>query len=234
MGAAIACLFFLLDERRTVGHQQLLGSLLATGVVVAMVVIWPWYSVVNSSTGPEVVSHLHARLYQQPFAKCGLVLIAIPVLVYRLLTRLMDAMTLTVIACFGILVFGAVTGDYYLSRALPTAVLLAQVSVGRYQCARLGCGRPGPEWGRQPAGALQLSGRDGQELPPGSTCARAAASLRPSPTIDTPAASILQSLDLIDLVGWEHIGDHLLDADLSDAESSASPVRTGGQLALTA
>ena len=49
---------------------------------------------------------------------------------------------------------------------------------------------------------------------PRSAWASAAASLTPSPTIATTRALRLQAADDVDLVGGQHLGDHLVDADL--------------------
>jgi hypothetical protein len=69
---------------------------------------------------------------------------------------------------------------------------------------------------------------------PRSACARAAASLTPSPTMATTRAFGLQALDDVDLVGGQHLGDDVLrvDADLAAtarAARSLSPVSSTGR-----
>ena len=64
---------------------------------------------------------------------------------------------------------------------------------------------------------------------PRSACASAAASLTPSPTIATTRPSVLQPLDHVDLVGGQHAGDHLVDADLGGDRAGGPLVVAGEQ-----
>ena len=69
---------------------------------------------------------------------------------------------------------------------------------------------------------------------PRSAWASAAASLTPSPTIATTRPSACSRLTHVDLVGRQHLGDHLVDADLGgDRRGRAvlSPVSSTGRQA---
>ncbi|GAA2109561.1 hypothetical protein GCM10009841_30950 [Microlunatus panaciterrae] len=130
MGAAIGCLFLVLDERASLTRPKLLGAAVTAAVVGLTAVLWPWFSVFRSSGGAEAFNHLHARLYDQLGAHYGLLLLAVPVLAFRLRRRPTDPLSLTVIVCAVIFAAGGLLHQQYLSRAFPTAALLAQIAVG--------------------------------------------------------------------------------------------------------
>ncbi len=64
---------------------------------------------------------------------------------------------------------------------------------------------------------------------PRSACASAAASLTPSPTIATTLPCCLQSFDLVDLFGGQHLGDHLVDVELPRDRVRGAAVVAGEQ-----
>lgn len=131
LGAAIACLFFLIDERRRLTRQKLLGAGLVVIVVTVLALAWPWFSVFASSSGADVFNELHETLYEDWPARYGLLLLlGTPVLLYRLRRNRTDPLALTAAVCTAITITGGITGQYFLSRALPTAAIVTQVAVG--------------------------------------------------------------------------------------------------------
>ena len=58
---------------------------------------------------------------------------------------------------------------------------------------------------------------------PTSACASAGASLRPSPIIATACPPCCSELDRVDLAVRQHLGDHLVDADLAARSASRWP-----------
>ena len=131
LGAAIACLFFLIDERRRVTRQKLLGAGLVVLVVTVLALAWPWFSVFTSGSGADVFNELHEQLYEDWPARYGLLLVTgLPVMIHRLRRNRTDPLALTALVCTAVTIIGSASGQYFLSRALPTAAIMVQIAVG--------------------------------------------------------------------------------------------------------
>ncbi|KES03597.1 membrane protein [Streptomyces toyocaensis] len=131
------------------------AAALAAGVVVLWA--WPYYDFFALSGAGEALEPVHRVLYARPLARYGLVLLGVAALVPRWLRDRRDP--LVVFFVLGALVVSAgwLTGHYSWGRALPAAVVPAQLA------AALAAGRAGRRWARAGwavlfTGALVLGG----------------------------------------------------------------------------
>ncbi|MFR9790893.1 hypothetical protein ACL07V_19910 [Streptomyces sp. MB22_4] len=119
-----------------------LGGGLALGAV--LLGLWPYYDFFSLFSAGADLEAIHKSLYQHLFARFGLVLLGVAALVPRLRRDRWDALALFFVLGVLVVAAGGLTGHYSWGRALPAALIPAQlaaalevVSAGR-RAARAG------------------------------------------------------------------------------------------------
>lgn len=141
LGVSIYAGFYVFERRRIISLKVWVGFGAITVVVLIAACLWPWYSLFGSTGGVEAFNAVHKPLYEDLFRRYGLLVLAIPALCSRFVRNKCDPLTLTVVVCFAVFIWGGVSGNFFLARIFPPVALLSQIAVGVSVSQWLGTGR---------------------------------------------------------------------------------------------
>lgn len=130
LGICIYAALYVLRNRRNRTAVAWLGMAAITVLVTMIVLIWPWFNLLGSTGGVDGFNAVHKSLYTDLTERYGLLIFAIPALLWRLYKDKWDPLTHTVIVCLLLFVYGGLSGNYFLGRIFPPVALLSQIAVG--------------------------------------------------------------------------------------------------------
>ncbi|GAA1877658.1 hypothetical protein GCM10009715_25480 [Paeniglutamicibacter psychrophenolicus] len=141
VGVCLYAGLYVLRHHRRLTRNTLICFAVIVAVVLSSILVWPWFNLLSSTGGVEGFNAVHKPLYTDLVKRYSLLLVAVPVLVYRLAKDKADPLVLTVLICLGVFVYGGVSGNYFLARIFPPVALLSQIAVGIAVAQWLGGGR---------------------------------------------------------------------------------------------
>ena len=130
LGVCLYAGLYIVRHRKEISRELWVYFALITAIVLLVIVFWPWFDLLAATGGVDGFNAVHKALYLDPVKRYGLLFVAIPVLWNRLSKDKGDPLTLTVLICLAVFVYGGITGNYFLARAFPPVALLSQIAVG--------------------------------------------------------------------------------------------------------
>jgi hypothetical protein len=126
--AGLASLFLARSEAARSTHAGLLAGAVVGGVAVALA--WPYYPVFDLFRNQPPEFHAWSRVfYQGVLARVWPVVLALPVLLWRLRRDRRDPLVLLALLLAGIYAAGAVTGAYGLGRTIASIAIVVQIAL---------------------------------------------------------------------------------------------------------
>lgn len=141
VGVCIYAGLYVARHRRSLTRTTLICFAVIVATVLASILLWPWFNLLSSTGGVDGYNEVHKSLYTDLVKRYSLLLVAIPVLVYRLAKDKADPLVLTVLICLAVFIYGGISGNYFLARIFPPVALLSQIAVGIAVAQWLGRGR---------------------------------------------------------------------------------------------
>jgi alpha-1,6-mannosyltransferase len=127
--AGLGALGLVAVRARRLPRAAWLGLAAATGVAVAGVVAWPYYSFTGLLSASHQLDTIHRPLYDRPWLFFGLLAVTLPALWWRWRRNRLDPLVL-LFACSAVLVaLGWLTGRYALGRVWPSVALAGQLAL---------------------------------------------------------------------------------------------------------
>lgn len=130
LGVCIYAAIYIARHIKGLDRGALMSFATIAASVCAFIVIWPWYDLFDATGGVDGFNAVHKPLYQDLVRRYLLLLLAVPVLIYRIRKDWGDPLVHTVVICLSIFVYGGVTENYYLARIFPPVALLSQIALG--------------------------------------------------------------------------------------------------------
>lgn len=141
VGVCLYAGLFVARHHQRLTRTTLIFFAVIVATVLASILLWPWFNLLSSTGGVDGFNEVHKSLYTDMVKRYSLLLVATPVLVYRLARDKADPLVLTVLICLAVFVYGGVSGNYFLARIFPPVALLSQIAVGIAIAEWLGRGR---------------------------------------------------------------------------------------------
>jgi hypothetical protein len=127
--AALAALFVARLHAGTVVHAALLTGAVAAGVAASFA--WPYFPVLDLFTDQPPEFHSWSSVfYQTVLPRVWPVVLALPVLLWRLRADRRDPLVLLTLLLAVIYVTGAITGAYGLGRTIASIAVVVQIALG--------------------------------------------------------------------------------------------------------
>lgn len=130
LGACMYAGLVVVTKWRSIRWRTWVALILAAGMAVVLILLWPWYGLFQATGGVEAFNHVHVPLYKDFVGRYGLLPLALPALFLRLRFNHRDPLAWTVVICMALFTIGGISGQYFLGRIFPTAALLSQIAVG--------------------------------------------------------------------------------------------------------
>lgn len=130
LGVCIYAGIYIARNAKSLDRGSLLSFAAIATSVCAFVAVWPWYDLFDATGGVDGFNAVHKPLYEDLVRRYSLLLLTVPVLIYRLRKDWGDPLVYTIVICLSVFVYGGVTENFYLARIFPPVALLSQIALG--------------------------------------------------------------------------------------------------------